>query len=165
MTLHVPFKNFVAAVTRHLERPLVYLHKEGGTVLVSAADPAKGLLIMSTSDEPATKVRERLDHEGFSVVDGVWREGTIQRESAQPAACFIGAVAYRTREESPGLWVDAFPIEPTPATVLQAIYAEFEKHGELGQVSFEEFLRVAKPTVVVLKPEQIAQYLREKSSS
>ncbi|MBV6458489.1 MAG: hypothetical protein HONBIEJF_01617 [Fimbriimonadaceae bacterium] len=163
MTLQVPFRNFISAVSRHLERPLVYLHRDGATTTVSAADPGRGVVVTSTTDESLSKIKERLDHEGFSVSDGQWTEGHALQSEEERQETYIGAVAYRTRDESPGLWLDAFPSEPTPAIVLQAIYSEFETHGEMGEVSFEEFLRLAKPTVVIVSPEQVAAFLRQRA--
>jgi len=165
MTLQVPFRNFISAVSRHLERPLVYLHRDGATTTISAADPGRGVVVTATTDEAPNKIKERLDHEGFSVADGLWTEGQMSTREEEGAETYIGAVAYRTRDESPGLWVEAFPSEPTPAVVLQAIYAEFETHGEMGQVSFEEFLRLAKPTVVIVSPEQVANFVRQRSGA
>jgi len=163
MTLQVPFRNFISAVSRHLERPLVYMHRDGAHTTLSAADPGRGVVVTTTTDEPLTRIKERLDHEGFSVSDGCWTEGHLARQESESHETYVGAVAYRTRDESPGLWVDAFPNEPTPAVVLQAIYAEFETHGEMGEVSFEEFLKLAKPTVVIISPEQIANFVRQRS--
>lgn len=97
--------------------------------------------------------------------EGVWMFDTdgILQEEEQPEA-FIGAVAYQSEADEPGLWVDAYPTMPTQAQVLRGLYEDFQSTGEVNdQVSFEEFVRLAKPTVVVVSPNEVRSFVGEKS--
>ncbi len=42
------------------------------------------------------------------------------------------------------------------------MYDEFVEHGELGEVSYDEFVRLAKPTVVIVRPDELASFSEPK---
>ena len=100
---------------------------------------------------------------GFNISNGRWTDGGLEFELGQRSAdAFIAAVSYYSKEASPGLWMDAYPTPPTPQIVLRSIYDEFRANDEIGDVTYEEFLRLAHPNVVILSPGEIATFLAQK---
>jgi hypothetical protein len=71
---------------------------------------------------------------------------------------YVGGISYRTDGESPGIWIDAYRQQPTHAHVLRSMYAELTDTGEMPSVSFEEFVRLANPTVVVSSPTELKAF-------
>ena len=158
MTLRVPFPQFLATVVRLVRTNEVYLERRRDQTVATAARP--DLVVVSTTDAPVTEVRAVLEPQGIRVFDGAWSfDGEMPGPSSPHA--FIAAVAYRTTEGRPGLWVDAFLTLPTELQVLQALHAEMSTDGEVD-MSFDAFMKVANANIVVLTPDEIGEYLARK---
>lgn len=173
MTLRVPFEEFAAAVTRLLSTSEAFVSASDGETLVTAADPSRNIRLRVTTDLDPQSVRARLEEQGVLVFEGTWDEATAdiatppcppepdpEPEPAPPPA-FVAVVAYRSDEESPGAWVDAFPYRPTETQVLNTMHQELTENGEIAEVSFEEFVRLSKANVVVVEPEAVQAYVRK----
>ena len=159
MTLEVPFEGFVEAARRLVGAlPVFAAHENGGTRL-SAADPAKGIRVVSFTPKDPGPVGEILASEGLRVVEGRWIPDDAPAAAGE---VHIAAVAYRTSGTQPGLWVDAFPEAPTAIRAVRALYDEFRESGEVADVPFEEFMRLAEPTVVVLGPSELRGFAAAK---
>jgi hypothetical protein len=76
----------------------------------------------------------------------------------------VAAVSYASGTNQPGVWVDAFEGPPTTVQVLRSVYEEFRKNGEMPEVSFEEFVRIANPNVAIVTPPELAAYLQAKQN-
>ena len=149
MTLEVPFEGFVEAVKRMGAALPAFTTPENGGTRLSAADPSKGLRIVAFSPQDPDPVAEILRAKGLESVAGRWIPDDAP---AATGDVHIAAVAYRTEGSQPGLWVDAFPEAPTTVQAIRALYDEFRESGEVAEVAFEEFMRLAEPTVVILGP-------------
>lgn len=132
--------------------------------IVTAAEPSKNLVVAAVTTKPLSEVKELLAGQGLAVETGEWSHtGELQLDACEDQA-YIAAVAYKSRESMPGVWVEAFPHAPTNAEVLKAIYDEFASTGEVGEITFEEFVRMAQPNVLVLTPDDIARFLRARTA-
>lgn len=161
MLLRVEIDDFADAVDRFVGRRVAAIAKRSDGVVVTAAAPDKHTVVAATSSKPLADVESILKSAGFEVVRGEWRDGNSFEAGIDcNSDAFVAAVAYRSREEMPGLWMDAFPHEPTTGEVLKALYDDFAATGDLDEVPFEEFIRVAHPNVVVLSPDDVAKFLR-----
>lgn len=158
MTLQVDFDQFADAVQRHTKTQHAYLSRHEGRTLVSVADPATNLIIAAISKFEIEETQATLKAAGFTCSKGAWHEGHDIHASASDSV-YISAVAYASGDEMPGVWVDAHAEMPTQAMVLKALYEEFRQTGEVGEISFEEFVRQANPNVVIVSPKQIESFL------
>ena len=55
--------------------------------------------------------------EGFEVADGRWTDTIeVTGEGGNPIQdlYYVAAVSYQSREQMPGIWMDAYPTAPTP---------------------------------------------------
>lgn len=164
MVLRVELDRFPQEVAARLPSREVYLTRHGSGSLATACDPAKPLLIVAATPKPLAEAREALEAAGLEPIDGRWEDRDEFDEPA-PAPAWIAAVAYRTRELKAGLWVDAYDHEPTPAEVVKRLFDEFRETGELAEVAFEEFMKLATPTVVVVGPDEIRRYVERNAAS
>jgi hypothetical protein len=141
----------------------VYVSRTEGKTRVSAADLEKGLIVSATPNLSVDATILELESQGVRAGKGHWSDG-VDRVSDSPADLpFIAAVAYKSRDDMPGLWVDASLDHPTHASVLKALYEEFQASGEIGSTTLEEFIRGAMPNVVILTPAEIEKYLNDKN--
>lgn len=164
MILHVDFEHFASTVARLLESKEAFLYDQSGTIAVSAAHPDRKIIVGSTLRGDVLEVRGTLENAGFTVFEGEWGEsGEWPSDRMVEEPVYVAAIAYHSREKTPGLWVDAFPALPSTATALRAFYDELESNGEIAEVSFEEFVRAANPNVVILGPNEMRNYLKEKN--
>lgn len=164
MTLRVQYKDFAATATRYKVRD-VYVAPGAGCIEATAALVPERSILFSRSEQPLEIVREDLKSAGFQVYDGAWSLDAPCDEDPPggPSEAYIAAVAYHSEGASPGIWVDAYESLPSQVQVLRSLYDEFRETGELGEVPFEEFVRLASPNVVVVAPNEIQGYLTDKS--
>ncbi|MBI3720930.1 MAG: hypothetical protein HY248_00125, partial [Fimbriimonas ginsengisoli] len=53
---------------------------------------------------------------------------------------------------------------PTQLQVLRTLYDEFRETGEVGDVSFDAFVRMAQPNVLILSLAELREFLRSKAA-
>ena len=154
MVLTVPIKNFAESVKRHTKGSEAYLAVVAGHTVASAVGGDKAILVRSDTDDTVEQTKQMLSAAGLMVFDGHWSDPAHNSEESY----WIGAVAYNSAEETPGLWVHAFATKPSTGQVLAALYGEFRESGDVGEVPLEEFIRLADPNVVVLSPEEQSDF-------
>ncbi|MCH8979284.1 MAG: hypothetical protein IH945_08590 [Armatimonadetes bacterium] len=154
MVLSVPFEGFVESARKHARSSEAFVSAHGSGTVVTAADPEKGVLMRAESDLAVGEVRKLLSAAGMSVYDGCWG-GSADGSAAEH---WVGAVAYKSSGDTPGLWVETFSSKPTTGQVLSALYDEFRDSGDVGEIPLEEFIRLADPNVVILGPEEQAEF-------
>ncbi len=155
MVLTVPFEGFADALKSHPGAKVAYVTTHGSRTVVTAADPQTGAIVRCHAQGSAAEVKATLEKAGVTVQVGIWGD-----RSEDPGALWVAAVAYKSEEDTPGLWVDTYESKPTTGQVLSEFYEEFRETGEVGDVSMEEFIRLADPNVVVLSPEEQAAFAR-----
>jgi hypothetical protein len=163
MTLHVDFDHFVEACERHLKSTVVYVSRFENKTHVTAADPALQLIISASTKQSTDEVRQALAKTNLEVRTGGWTEGSTGPSDSLGELPYITAISYRTNEDMPGIWVDAYSDPPTPAIALKAIYEEFRETGEIGEMAFEEFVRLANPNVAVVTPTELERFISDKN--
>ena len=159
MTLEVPFEGFVEAAKKLAGDGPAFVSAENGGTRLTAADPSKNVRVVAFSSEDPASVAETLRAKGLGVVEGRWMPDDAPAASGE---IHVAAVAYRAEGTQPGLWVDAFPEAPTAVQAVRAMVEEFRDTGEMTDVAFEEFMRLAEPTVVILTPADLRGYAAAK---
>ena len=162
MILQVPFEDFESTVKRVLKHQDAFVTARGASTLVTAASIDKQTIVVSLAAMPVVEATSLLATSELQVYDGAWHiEGLLDIEE-QTATPYVAAVAYLSQEAAPGLWVDAYGSLPTQMTVLRAMYEEFRETGQVADVAFEEFVRLAQPTVVISTPEELHSFVEER---
>ena len=157
MTLTVDWAHFPAAVTRHVAvgAEVYLLSRPDGTV-ATAANPERDVLVTSQTRKPRNVAEQDLIAAGFTVLRGRWRQ---EGDPEEDSRLWVAAVAYRSSEEKPGLWIDAFPYAPTPADVLSRMIEEFREDGTLHPSLAARFNEFGHPHVLILGPDEISAFL------
>lgn len=164
MILHVDFDQFAPTVERLLAAKEAYVRAHNGTIAISSGSPDRRTIIGSSRRGSLEDIRVALEKAGFTVYEGEWGEsGEWPSDRMVEEPVYVAAIAYQSREKTPGLWVDAFPDLPTTAIALRTFFDELSSNGEIGEVTFEEFIRAANPNVVILGPNELQNFLREKA--
>jgi hypothetical protein len=163
MTLRVPYGDFAAAAVRfHIAEAYVCAH--AGATEVTGMMKETGRILFARTDVAMDTVRAELTEKGIKVFDGIWSAETPELEERMGTGeTYIAAVAYHSEDAMPGVWIDAYPFQPSPVQVLRALYDEFRDTGELADVPFEEFVRLGTPNVVISGPKEIEGYAAAKS--
>jgi hypothetical protein len=160
MTLRVPFDAFPDAAKRVAGSDEAYVAGYARGSVVTSANPSKSVVVTALSKDDPAATMEKVRAHGMKPFEGSWSEDDLLQLEADPMSqATIGAVSYTTSESIPGLWLDAFPEQPTHVQVLKNMYDELRETGELGPVNFEEFVRLSSPNVVVVTPEQLRGFL------
>jgi hypothetical protein len=171
MILEVPFSDFAETLKRHAEKESgaaheAYLKVIGHGICLTAllAKPARVLVSYSTETEE--EIRTKMAENGIELHIGGWDvpERAETPESSLSVEHYVAVVAYKSEEAMPGVWVDAFPQLPSPSQVLRALYDEFRDTGEIGSVSFEEFVRLSHPNVTIVSPTDLDHFVNAKSA-
>lgn len=163
MTLQVSFDQFAETVKRLLQQEEAYVAAHEAGAVVSSAKPEKSIVVISVTPLTPEVALSSLQDLGLSVYEGSWlTEEEVITEIASPVQTFIAAVSYRSSGDKPGVWVDAYPSLPTQMTVLKTMYEEFRSTGEVDDVAFEEFVQLANANVVIISPQEIESFLRQK---
>lgn len=155
MVLTVPFEGFADALKSHPGAKVAYVTTHGSRTVVTAADPQTGAILRCHALRQPGEVKSILEKAGVTVQEGMWGD-----RSEDPGALWVAAVAYKSDSDTPGLWVDTYESKPTTGQVLAELYEEFRETGEVGEVTMEEFIRLADPNVVILSPEEQAEFAR-----
>jgi hypothetical protein len=133
-------------------------HFRGGS-LATAAEPESNTIIAAMSRSKLDDAIKALRDQQMEVAEGAWSTDenfTIEKGLACDA--YVAAVAYQSGENRPGVWMDSYSFLPTEVQVLRAMHEEFRATGELSEVSFEEFVRLANPTVAIISPAEVVEF-------
>lgn len=165
MTLQVPYEQFVDAVARVLAIKEAYVTCHGSVSLVTASSATVKTVVAALSSGKPEQTKKELAAKGMEVYDGAWSaEGLTDLGETPPPDVHVAAVAYMSDEGKPGIWVDAYDSSPSPAQVLRGMYEEFRSTGEIADVSFEEFVRLANANVILVSPSQLKAYIQDKTA-
>lgn len=164
MVLRVDFSDFVESVRRIAGDVPVFVSARSASCIVTAADPTRQIIVTSVSAMTLEETQAKLQEAELSVHKGEWSLDLDATEQGTACDLTVAAVAYETTEDRPGLWVDAWEAPPAISQVLLACYEEFTSHGEITEMSFEEFVRVAKPNVVIVSPDEQRDFVRQREA-
>lgn len=153
MTLRTTLKRLVEIVRDECPGEPAYVSLQQGRTVVTLARKTDGVVVLAYAEGGVTVTKAYLEQEGIEAHDGAWYDDGMPQD--QGTRVWIGAVAYRSDEPKPGLWVDAFPVRPSPGDVLEALYAEFQDEGLVPEGKLDAFLAQVEPNVVILEPDEI----------
>jgi|GEM_PF-754888 len=164
MNLEVPISEFTL-ICKQWGCHEIYVASQTKGSVVSAAHPKEPRVVVSYSSLTIEKLKDKLSGADLDIKIGSWVapiQADVELENNQEI--YTVAISYQSDELKPGVWVDAFPYLPTPMQALRAIYDEFRSTGEIGDVSFEEFMRLAHPNVAIVSPSEIATFAAQKQA-
>jgi len=162
VTLEISLERFAEEVQRRMPGETAYVRSTSSGVVITAARPEKALVLRAVSGRARPEIESFLKAAGLTVAPGGWSAGEVEIEEQTLEGVYVAAVSYRSRESTPGVWMDAYPSEPTVQEVLTNMYREFDQNGEIADVSFEDFMRLAHLNVVILKPEELRYHVNQK---
>jgi len=163
MTLHVDFDRFADEAKRYVKNPVAYLSRLENRTHATSADPAAGVLISASASITMEEAKAKLTAQGLEVAHGGWSQGMVGASDSLGELPYVAAIAYKSSDEMPGLWVDAFAEAPSAAVAIKALYDEFKETGEIAELTLEEFVRVASPNVTIVSPGDLERFLDAKS--
>lgn len=152
MRLRVPFSDFADACARHEARHVYLSVSARGTECT--APNSSGWLILASEPESLESVQSQLEAAGLTCSQG----GLDLIGPALPPLWVCG-VAYKSREDTPGLWLDVRVSEPSVGEVLERFFAELSEDGELVGLTLEEFIRLTHPNVIIVPPGEVADFV------
>ncbi|MBL8086511.1 MAG: hypothetical protein JNM85_00390 [Chthonomonas sp.] len=162
ITLEVSLEQFVIELKERMPKERAYLREHGGVVLLTASRAETGMILRAQSGLARAELDAKLLAAGITVEHGAWSDGALDDSTQDLGTVHVAAVGYESGERRAGVWMDAYPKEPTVQEVLNNLYDEFMENGEVAEVSFEDFLRIAQPNVVILSPDQIRYHTSNK---
>jgi hypothetical protein len=165
MVLVVPYEEF-PSTARKLGIKEAFLSARGASTVVTGAHLERDLVIHCLANKALVDVKDELASQKFVTSNGRWTDTIeVTGEGGNPIqdVFYVAAVSYQSREQMPGLWMDAYPTAPTPQIVLRAMYDEFAANGEIDSISYEDFLKKATPNVVILSPSEISTFVALKA--
>lgn len=163
MVLQVEFANLAEEAKRHHVKPLVYLARNGSRCVATVGDPTSRFVIQAESNQTIEVATAQLVEQGLLVGHGRWVPDPLAGELQIKESIWMAAVAYRSAEEKPGLWVHAFRGEPSVGDVIKSFHQELSQEAGLTNVSLEAFLAAAEPNVVVIGPDQMEAFASHES--
>lgn len=167
MVLQVAFEDFGAAVKRVLgDKVDAYLCQNKDEVVVTAGRSAESTIVVATTDLSEDDARAALSKQGLQTFFGRWTDDLVLADlEGGSGKMYVAGVAFKAVGGAPGIWLDAFPMLPTQVQVLRSMYDELNATGEIANVSFEEFVRLAESNVVVASPTDLKSYVAAKATT
>jgi len=89
------------------------------------------------------------------VAHGRWLPDPLAGELQIEESLWVASVAYKSYEEKPGLWVNAYRGSPSVGDVLKDFYEEMIAETMLENVSLDSFIESVLPNVVVVSPDDM----------
>ncbi len=163
MVLRVTQERFATEVKSRLGSKEAYVMPCGRRTRVTAGAVDKDFVIECEFFQGVEATKVALTEEGLEPHEGNWSD-TMEEPGPDDVAAFIVAVAYRSEDSTPGIWVDADVNEINPNEALRRMYEEFRENGEIKEVSFDQFVRVIRPNVLIVPPHQIQAWTESNRS-
>lgn len=181
MYLVVHVDDFGEAIRRHdpnsSSRVAYYnrtrLPGAGEVVHLTYGVPGSDVIVFAETligdEDDFSDITHGLKQNGIETKHGHWTDrlgqAGAEQPSGGPARFWVGVVAYRSSDEEPGVWMDAFLGEPSDDAVLRAMFDEFVKSGDLAGASYDDFVSDAAPTVQIVASTELAGWLRQKGGA
>ena len=164
MLLRVEFSDFPKTAKEFASSTHAFVTGQGKQCVVTSADVSKNLVVIAESDIDTGQTVDVLRSIGMTTQLGNWSLDSLSSMGSDYRhELFLAIVAYVSKEDSPGIWVDAYPHEPTEAQVIKAIYDEFIEHGEIPEdVTLDDFVTLGKPNVLILSPPEYRRLAEDK---
>lgn len=161
MEIKVSLDDFPEAVSRLAPNALVTVSETDEGISAWALNPSTKDVILTNGNSSLEFFTARLTSQGLRIRMGK-PHNIYDSVEAESSSIWVAAVAYRSRELRPGVWVDAFPHEPTQLEVLRAMYDDFRETGDTKEVDFDEFCRLSMANVIIVSPHNLTAFARRK---
>lgn len=158
MVLHVEFSHLSEEAKRHGLKPWVYLHTIGAKVIATLADPSSHMIVQSETRTTMEEAKAQAAEQGLLVHEGRWTADPMSGEINVQEQIWVAAVAYKSTEEKPGLWVQGYRGNPSAGDVLKDFFEEMAGEADLTGVSLDDFSQAVNPNIVVLGPNELAAF-------
>jgi len=157
MQLRTDWEGFIAELrNRWPNGATVYLARDGQFTLLTALDPSDKTIFSARVPDTLESLTAQLVEIGHECRNGLW---TTQSGTTMMEDLHVAAVAYKSDEKKPGLWVDCFPYSPTHSEIMTKMLEEFNADGTLETTDNDLFARITIPNVVILTPAEIQQFI------
>lgn len=162
MQLLTDWDGFLAEMqNRYPKGATIYLAREGRNTVLTHLDSRDRILFRCEHPVTLEEATAALNTLGHTCQKGVW---STESEHQSLEELYIAAVAYKSDETKPGIWLDAYDHQPNPSEVLANLLAEFNAEGTLNDADNETFTKIAHPNVVILSPDNIQNFLAKNQS-
>lgn len=162
MQLLTDWDGFLAEMqNRNPNGATIYLSRDGRYTVLTHLDPTDQILFRCEHAIPLEEATSALATLGHTCRTGVW---STETEHQSLDELYIAAIAYKSDETQPGLWIDAYDYPPNPSEVLSKLLEEFNAEGTLDHADNETFTKLAKPNIIILSPEDIQNFLAQNQS-
>lgn len=158
MVLHVDFSHLIEEAKRHGLKPWVYLHTIGSKVVATVADPSSHMIVQSEARITIDEAKASAAEQGLLVHEGRWTPDPMSGEINVQEQIWVAAVAYKSTEERPGLWVHGYRGNPSAGDVLKDFFDEMSGETDLAGVSLDDFSEAVNPNIIVLGPNELAAF-------
>jgi hypothetical protein len=156
MVLNTTFEEFPALAERYAPGHPVFVTETDQGPCATVFNPDQQAMVRALGHDKGAVVF-KLEQAGFEVLEGGW-----SNEVPKVGPTWLCAVAYRSSEKKPGLWVGMMEKPTTAEEVIKTMYEEFQASGDVEDLPLTEFMRLAEPNILVLDPEEQAD-LRHRS--
>lgn len=163
MVLEVQFEDFAEEIERRFGVREAYIAATSFGSQVTSGDAKSNMVVFARTRLKQPTATKKLEEAKVTVRRGAWTAEDDMAQEAFLIDTFVAAVAYRSREEMPGLWIDAFPSEPTMHDVLTAMLEEFQESGDVGEVDLDDFTNAVDPNVLILSPTDLRNFAERKA--
>lgn len=158
MVLHVEFSRLAEEAKRHSLKPWVYMFAVGVKIVATIADPAARFILQSEILGSLENAKQLASDQGLLVSEGRWTPDPMSGEISVQEQIWVAAVAYKSVDEKPGLWVNGYRGNPSAGDVLKDFFEEMANEADLSSVSLDEFSEAVLPNVIVLGPNELAAF-------
>jgi len=160
MVLTIPFHDFAfEARERFVGEPIFLVGIQNRTLVSVSNGKQDGTILQAWSQEHSLAVKTKLELAGFKVREGRWSESESDEGSSGAGSnLHVYAIAYKSENGSPGLWIDAGFDSKSEAETMRNFFDELRDNEEITKVSFEEFVRLADAKVMVFTPSELHDF-------
>lgn len=164
MVLHVDFQNLGEEAKRHGLKPWAYLSTTSSGIIATVGDSNQHLVIQSETRLGMDAAKKSLTEQGLLFSSGRWLPDPLAGEIQIQEQLWVAAVAYKSYEEKPGLWVNAYRGSPSVGDVLRDFHQEMSQEAAMDHVSVDEMVQMISPNVVIFGPNDLANFADNASS-
>lgn len=158
MVLHVDFQNLGEEAKRHGLKPWAYLSTTSHGVVATLGDSSQQIVIQSETRMSLEQAKNSLTQQGLLFSSGRWFPDPLAGEIQIQEQLWVAAIAYKSYEEKPGLWVTAYRGSPSVGDVLRDFHNEMCQEASIDNVSVDELVQMVNPNVVIFGPNDLVNF-------
>lgn len=155
MVLKVDWADFVGEVASRGSEGRIYLAETSAGCRATFFDPTDRVVVSAQTGVAMQEAEAVLRDAGLPIRRGTW---TLDESDDHLRAVTVAAIAYRSEDAKPGLWLDAYHGNRTEGEVIKAMYDELMANQEARTMPLEEFTKLLEPNVLILGPAELQRF-------